>query len=56
MEGDSYKLYEMAYFAGEDMLEIGTFGGRSAVIELKGALRNKNRREAPRFFGIDIVI
>ena len=54
MEGDSYKLYEMGYFAGDIILEIGTFGGRSAVIELKGALSNKNRREGPFFFGIDI--
>lgn len=54
MEGDSYKLYEMGYFAGDIILEIGTFGGRSAVIELKGALSNKSRRDGPRFFGIDI--
>lgn len=54
MEGDSYKLYEMGYFAGDIILEVGTFGGRSAVIELKGALSNKRRRDGPRFFGIDI--
>ena len=54
MEGDSYKLYEMGYFAGDIILEIGTFGGRSAVIELKGAKSNKARRDGPQFFGIDI--
>jgi ubiquinone/menaquinone biosynthesis C-methylase UbiE len=54
MEGDSYKLYEMGYFAGDIILEIGTFGGRSAVIELKGAIGNKGRSQGPQFFGIDI--
>jgi len=54
MEGDSYKLFEMGYFAGQDILEIGTFSGRSAVIELEGALSNDQRKEGPRFFGIDI--
>jgi len=53
MEGDSYKLYEMGYFAGDVILEIGTFGGRSAVIELKGATSNRGRKNAPQFFGID---
>ena len=54
MEGDSYKLYEMGYFAGDVILEIGTFGGRSAVIELKGALSNRARRDGPLFFGTTI--
>ena len=54
MEGDSYKLYEMGYFAGDVILEIGTYGGRSSVVELRGALSNKSRKKRPQFFGIDI--
>lgn len=53
MEADTYKLYEMGYFAGEVILEIGTFGGRSAVVELSAAL---NRFAKPQFFGIDVGI
>jgi Methyltransferase domain len=53
MEGDSYKLYEMAHFAGDVILELGTYGGRSAVVELRGALSN-SARIAPQFFGIDL--
>src|SRR5262245_13839631 len=53
-EGDSYKLYEMGYFAGDVILEVGVYGGRSAVIELRGALANRERRKAPQFFGIDL--
>jgi len=53
-EGDSYKLYEMGYFAGDTILEVGVYGGRSAVIELRGALANPERKRAPQFFGIDL--
>ncbi len=53
--GDSFKLYEMAYHAGDVILEIGTFGGRSATVELRGALANPARTQAPKFYGIDIV-
>ena len=53
MEGDTYKLYEIAYFAGAVILEIGTYGGRSAVVELHGALANFKK---PQFFGIDMDI
>lgn len=53
-EGDSYKLYEMGYFAGDVILEIGVYGGRSAVVELRGALSNPARDRAPQFFGIDL--
>jgi hypothetical protein len=55
MPGDSYKLYEMGFFAGDAILEIGTFGGRSAVVELKGALSNPVRKAKPQFFGVDIL-
>ena len=51
--GDSYKLYEMGHYAGEVMLEIGTYGGRSAVVELRGALSKTDRAVVPQFFGID---
>jgi hypothetical protein len=51
MEGDTYKLYEMGYFAGDVILEIGTYGGRSAVVELAGALKSFPK---PQFFGIDV--
>jgi hypothetical protein len=53
-EGDSYKLYEMAYFAGDVILELGVFGGRSAVVELRGALANPARIKRPQFFGLDV--
>lgn len=53
-EADSRKLYEMAYFAGDAILEIGTYGGRASVVELRGALASPARREAPQLFGIDI--
>jgi len=55
MPGDSYKLYEMGFFAGDAILEIGTFGGRSAVVELKGAFSNPDRKSMPQFFGVDIL-
>jgi glycosyltransferase involved in cell wall biosynthesis len=50
---ESQKLYEMAYHAGEVILEIGVHGGRSAVVELKGALAAARRR-APQLFGVDV--
>ncbi|NJN85123.1 MAG: class I SAM-dependent methyltransferase [Leptolyngbyaceae cyanobacterium SL_7_1] len=53
--GDSFKLYEMGYQAGDVILEIGTFGGRSAVVELRGALANLDRTH-PQFYGIDVDI
>jgi len=53
--GDSYKLYELGFFGGDAILEIGTFGGRSAVVELKGALSNPARKQSPQFFGVDIL-
>jgi predicted O-methyltransferase YrrM len=45
----------MAYHAGDVILEIGTFGGRSATIELRGALANPSRTAPPQFYGIDIM-
>lgn len=53
--GDSFKLYEMAYHAGDVILEIGTFGGRSATVELRGALANPARTLPPQFYGVDIL-
>lgn len=53
--GDSFKLYEMGYQAGDVILEIGTYGGRSAVVELRGALANLDRSQ-PQFYGIDVDI
>jgi hypothetical protein len=53
--GDSFKLYEMGYHAGDVILEIGTFGGRSATVELRGALANPARTQQPQFYGIDIM-
>jgi glycosyltransferase involved in cell wall biosynthesis len=52
--GDSFKLYEMAWHAGDVILEIGTFGGRSATVELRGALANPARTRPPQFYGIDL--
>ena len=54
MPGDSFKLYEMGFWAGDVILEIGTYGGRSATVELRGALANPARTAAPQFYGIDI--
>jgi predicted O-methyltransferase YrrM len=54
MEADSYKLYEMAYFAGDVILELGVYGGRSAVVELKGALSNPTRTRKPQLFALDL--
>jgi hypothetical protein len=51
-EGDSYKLYEMGYFAGDVIVEIGTYGGKSAVCELLGALANPDRTRVA-WYGID---
>jgi len=52
--GDSLKLYEMGYHAGDVILEIGPFGGRSSTVALRGALANPERTERPRYYGIDI--
>jgi hypothetical protein len=41
--GDSLKLFEMGYYCGDVILEIGMYGGRSATVELLGALNNPNR-------------
>lgn len=59
--GDSFKLYEAAYHSGSVILEIGVFGGRSAAVELKGALAACRDRKAaggpelplPQFYGVD---
>ncbi|HVE16034.1 MAG TPA: class I SAM-dependent methyltransferase, partial [Chthoniobacterales bacterium] len=54
MEGDSLKQYELAYHSGDVILEIGTYGGRSAVCELLGALANPAREGRTFFYGVDI--
>jgi hypothetical protein len=54
--GDTYKLYEMGYFAGDVILEIGIYSGRSAVVELRGALSNPDRSVKPQFFGVDVSL
>jgi hypothetical protein len=56
LPADSEKLYEMAYHCGAIILEIGMFAGRSAVVELRGALRAQTHHGKPRsqFFGVDI--
>jgi len=53
--GDSLKLYEAAYFSGAVILEVGVFGGRSATVELRGALAAQKAHggPAPQFFGVD---
>ena len=52
--GDSNRLYEMGFRAGDVILEIGMFGGRSATVELKGALADPERQSPPQYFGVDI--
>ena len=53
MPGDAYKLYEMAYHAGDVILEIGTYRGKSAIIALRGALAN-SKRAHPQWYGVDV--
>jgi hypothetical protein len=53
MDGDAFKLFELGYYAGDVILELGVYGGRSAVVELRGALANPDRRRPPQFFGLD---
>lgn len=54
--GDSEKLYEMAYYCGATILEIGVYGGRSATVELLGAKAAQGIRGGPKpqFYGIEI--
>ncbi len=52
--GDTCKLYELGYHTGDVILEIGTYGGRSATVALRGALANSTRTLRPQFYGIDI--
>jgi hypothetical protein len=56
-QADSEKLYEMAYHNGAVILEIGVYGGRSAAVELFGALRAKadTGGPLPQYYGIDIA-
>lgn len=51
MPGDTEMLFELGYKSGDAILEIGTFGGRSAVAALKGALSAGRR---PAYYGVDI--
>ncbi|MEO7597408.1 MAG: class I SAM-dependent methyltransferase, partial [Opitutus sp.] len=53
VQADTEKLYEMGFHSGDVILEIGTFGGRSAVAELRGALANERRTCPPKYYGID---
>lgn len=53
MPGDTYKIYEVAHYCGDVILEIGTFSGRSAVVAVEGALSNPKRRSTC-FFSIDV--
>ncbi len=52
MPGDSFKLFEMGYHAGDVILEIGPLGGRSASVMLRGALANRSRTLRPQYFGV----
>jgi Glycosyl transferase family 2/Glycosyl transferases group 1/Methyltransferase domain len=44
---DSEKLYEIAYHTGAVILDVGSFAGRSAVVQLRGALAAHKERHAP---------
>ncbi len=50
---DSQKLYELGYYNGQVILEIGVFGGRSAAVELRGALA-AGLEAPPQYYGVDI--
>lgn len=52
--GDSAKLYDLGFHHGDFILEIGVYGGRSAVVELLGALANPDRTKPPCFLGVDL--
>lgn len=54
-EPDSFKLYEAAFHCGSVVLEVGAFGGRSAVVMLRGAIAGARARSeaAPQYFGVD---
>jgi hypothetical protein len=54
VDGDAFKLFELGFHAGDVILELGVYGGRSAVVELRGALANPERRQPPQFFGLDL--
>jgi len=56
MFADTYKLYEMAYFSGDSILEVGVYSGKSAIVEIRGALANERRERPPQYFGIDMDI
>ncbi len=54
---DTEKLYEMAFHNGGVILEIGMYGGRSATVELRGALAGLAMAASgrvPQFYGVDI--
>jgi len=51
---ESQKLYELGFHAGDVILEIGSIGGRSATVELRGALANPTRTLSPQYYGVDI--
>jgi predicted O-methyltransferase YrrM len=48
---DSMKLFEMGYFAGDTILEIGVYRGRSAVVSLLGSIASN---KSPKYYGVDI--
>jgi glycosyltransferase involved in cell wall biosynthesis/GT2 family glycosyltransferase len=55
--GDTQKLYEMAFYNGGVILEIGTYSGRSAAVEIRGALAGLAQTaqgRLPQYYGIDI--
>ena len=52
--GDSAKLYDLGFHHGDFILEIGVYGGRSAVVELLGARANPARTIPPCFLGVDL--
>jgi len=53
---DAFKLYEMAYHSGGVILEIGVFAGKSATVELRGAVAasRDGRGPTPQYFGLDV--
>ena len=46
----------MAYHSGSVILEIGVYGGRSAVVELRAALHAQADKggTGPQFYGVDL--
>lgn len=49
---DSFKLFELGFHAGDVILEIGSSGGWSTAVALRGSLANSVRTMRPEYYGV----